>query len=146
MDVLQHLEGEHRKVEQMIAMLESTQNVNERRKILADLGDSLATHMAVEEERVYPIVEEALGSDKAGEAQKEHDASRDDMAAMTDRIESDGFAAALAKFKEGIAHHVQEEEQEIFPQLRQKAAADIAALGDAEEVEDDVKEEVGSDL
>jgi iron-sulfur cluster repair protein YtfE (RIC family) len=146
MDVLQHLEDEHRKVEQMIAKLESTQNVNERRKILADLGDSLATHMAVEEERVYPIVEEALGPDKAGEAQKEHDTSRDDMAAMTDRIESDGFSAALAKFKEGIGHHVQEEEQEIFPQLREKAADEIAALGDAEEVEEEVKEEVGSDL
>jgi len=143
MDVLTHLEEEHRKVEKMIAQLEQSRSADERSPILADLGDSLATHMAVEEERVYPIVEEALGSDKAREAQKEHDTSRDDVAAMVEQIGSETFAAALSKFKQGISHHVQEEEQEIFPQLRQKAPDEIAALGDAEDVEEEVKEEVG---
>jgi hemerythrin-like domain-containing protein len=142
MDVLEHLEQEHRKVEKMIAQLEQSRTAQERRPILADLGDSLATHMAVEEERVYPIVEDALGSDKATEAQKEHDTSRDHMAAMVEQVDSNSFAAALAKFKEGISHHVQEEEREIFPQLRQKAPQEIAALGDPEDVEADVKEEL----
>jgi len=146
MDVLEHLEQEHRKVEQMIAQLEATNTAKERASILADLGDSLATHMAVEEERVYPIVEQALGSDKAREAEKEHDSARDDVAAMTEQISAGSFAAALAKFKQGISHHVQEEEQEIFPQLRKKAAGEIAALGVPEEVEQDVKEELGSDV
>jgi hemerythrin-like domain-containing protein len=141
-DVLEHLEQEHRKVEKMIAQLEQSRTTEERTSILADLGDSLATHMAVEEERVYPIVQEALGSDKAREAQKEHDTSRDDVAAMVEQIESDSFAAALAKFKQGISHHVEEEEQEIFPQLRQKASAEIAALGNPHEVEQEVKEEL----
>jgi iron-sulfur cluster repair protein YtfE (RIC family) len=145
MDVLEHLEDEHRKVEKMIAQLESSTTADARRSILADLGDSLSTHMAVEEERVYPIVEEALGADKAREAESEHDTSREDMAAMVEQVDSQSFAAALAKFKEGISHHVQEEEQQLFPQLRAKASADIAALGDAHEVEDDVKAELGSD-
>ena len=52
MDVLEHLEEEHRKVEQMIARLEASSSADERRSILADLGDSLSTHMAVEEERM----------------------------------------------------------------------------------------------
>jgi len=142
MDVLEHLEQEHRKVEKMIAQLEQSRSADERTPILADLGDALATHMAVEEERVYPIVQQALGSDKAREAQREHDTSRDDVAAMVEEVESDSFAAALAKFKKGISHHVEEEEQEIFPQLRQKASGEIAALGDHEEVEEDVKEEL----
>ena len=142
MDVLEHLEQEHRKVEKMIAQLEQSRSADERTPILADLGDALATHMAVEEERVYPIVQQALGSDKAREAQREHDTSRDDVAAMVEEVESDSFAAALAKFKKGISHHVEEEEQEIFPQLRQKASGEIAALGDHEDVEEDVKEEL----
>ena len=33
----------------------------------------------------------------------------------------------------------------LFPQLRQKAGDEIAALGDAHEVEDDVKEELGDE-
>jgi hemerythrin-like domain-containing protein len=147
MDVLRHLEEEHRKVEKMIAQLESASiSAGDRQALLADLGDSLATHMAVEEERVYPIVEAALGPDKASEAQKEHDTSRDDMAAMVERVDSDDFASALAQFKNGIQHHVEEEEGEIFPQLRQRAADQIAELGDAEDVEKDVKEELGSEV
>lgn len=142
MDVLEHLEEEHRKVEKMIAQLEQSRTAEERTSILADLGDSLATHMAVEEERVYPIVQVALGADKAREAQKEHDTSRDDVASMVEQIEADSFGAALAKFKKGISHHVQEEEQAIFPELRQKASDEIAALGDPHDVEADVKEEL----
>lgn len=146
MDVLEHLEEEHRKVEKMIAQLESSLKPDERRSILAELGDSLATHMAVEEERVYPIVDDKLGAAKAAEAQKEHDQSRDDMATMVDLVESGDFQSAVAQFKKGISHHVKEEESELFPQLRQKAGDEIAALGDAEEVEDEVKEELGSEV
>ena len=146
MDVLEHLEEEHRKVEQMIARLEASSSADERRSILADLGDSLSTHMAVEEERVYPIVEERLGTDKAREAQREHDTARNDLAKMTADVDSNGFAAALAKFKEGISHHVTEEEGELFPQLRREAGDEIAALGEAHDVEDDVKEELGNEV
>jgi iron-sulfur cluster repair protein YtfE (RIC family) len=146
MDVLEHLEEEHRKVERMIAQLESSKSAQERRPVLAELGDSLATHMAVEEERVYPIVEEVLGSDKAREAQEEHDASRSDMAAMVELIDSGDFASAVAQFKKGISHHVEEEERELFPQLRKEAPDAIAELGDHEEVEDEVKEELGAEV
>ena len=147
MDVLAHLEEEHRKVEKMIARRESSSTgSDERRSVLAELGDSLATHMAVEEERVYPIVDEVLGSDKARDAQTEHDTSRDDMASMVDLVDSNDFLSALAQFKAGISHHVEEEEGEIFPQLRRDAGDQIAALGDADNVEDDVKEELGRDL
>src|SRR5205814_5684311 len=99
MDVLEHLEEEHRKVERMIAELESTTDVAERDPILADLGDALATHINVEEERVYPIVEERLGADKAREAQREHDIASDDLSQLVDQADGSGFASALAKFK-----------------------------------------------
>ena len=146
MDVLEHLEEEHRKVEKMIAQLESSKSAQERRPVLAELGDSLATHMAVEEERVYPIIEEVLGSDKAREAQQEHDASRTEMATMVELIDSGDFVSAVAQFKKGISHHVEEEERELFPQLRQKAPDAIAELGDPEDVEDEVKEDLGAEL
>jgi iron-sulfur cluster repair protein YtfE (RIC family) len=142
MDVLDHLQEEHRKVEKMIAELESTNEVAERDPILADLGDALATHMAVEEERIYPIVDDRLGSEKAREAQREHDTTRDDLAQLVEQADGSGFASALAKFKTDISHHVQEEETEIFPQLRQKAPDEIAALGDPHQLEVDVEEDL----
>jgi hemerythrin-like domain-containing protein len=142
MDVLEHLEEEHRKVEKMIAQLEATQSAAEREPILADLGDALTRHMDVEEERVYPIIDERLGSERAQAANDEHNAARDDLARLTDEYDRDGFASALAKFKQDIQHHVQEEEQQIFPELRTKAAEEIADLGDPEQVEREVEEEL----
>jgi len=145
MDILEHLEQEHRKVEKMIADLESTRTIDQRTPILAELGDSLSKHMDVEEERIYPIVDERLGSAKAREAQKEHDTARDDVASLVEQADSDGFAAALAQFKTDISHHVSEEEGELFPQLRAKAADDIAALGDPHQVEDEVQQDLADE-
>ena len=145
MDILEHLEEEHRKVEKMIADLESTQTSDEREPILAELGDSLSKHMDVEEERLYPIVDDRLGSDKAREAQKEHDTARDDLAQLVGQADSDGFAVALAQFKADISHHVSEEENEMFPQLREQAADAIAALGDPDQLEDEVEEDLADE-
>ena len=145
MDILEHLEEEHRKVEKMIADLESTNTLDQREPILAELGDALSKHMDVEEERVYPIIDDRLGSNKAREAQKEHDTARDDVAQLVEQADSDGFAAALVQFKADISHHVSEEENELFPQLREKAADEIAALGDPEQLEDEVEEDLADD-
>ena len=142
MDVLEHLEEEHRKVEQLIAALESTTTAAEREPILADLGDALAKHMDVEEERLYPIVDERLGSDDSRRANAQHDTARDDLAQLVDLADRPRFATALAKFKEDIANHVSEEETYIFPNLRANAAHDIADLGDPHKLEDEVQQEL----
>ena len=142
MDVLENLEEEHRKVEQLIAALESTTTPAQREPILADLGDALAKHMDVEEERLYPIVEERLGSDVSRQANAQHDTARDDLARLADQADRPGFAAALAQFKEDIGNHVSEEENVIFPRLRANAAQDIADLGDLHRLEDEVQQEL----
>ena len=67
------------------------------------------------------------------------------MATMVALVETRDFVAAVANFK-GISHHVEEEEGELFPQLRRRASDQIASLGDSEDVEEDVKQELGSDL
>jgi hypothetical protein len=68
------------------------------------------------------------------------------MATMVDRVDSPDFPSALDVFKKGISHHVEEEEKDLFPQLRQKAGDQVAGLGDAHEVEEDVKQELGNEV
>ena len=142
MDVLEHLEAEHRKVEQMIADLESTTTAAEREPILADLGDALAKHMDVEEERLYPIVAERLDEEVSRRANAEHDTARDDLVLLVDQSDRAEFPSALAKFKDDLARHVNEEENYIFPNLRANAAHDIADLGDPRKLEDEVQQEL----
>ncbi|MEO8691974.1 MAG: hemerythrin domain-containing protein [Acidimicrobiales bacterium] len=142
MDVLEHLEEEHRKVEKLIAELESTETVAEREPLLAELGDSLAKHMDVEEERLYPIVAERLGDDVAQHANADHDKARDDLVRLVEQSDQFEFISALAAFKDDIAQHVSEEENYIFPNLRANAAHEIADLGDPHKLEDEVQLEL----
>jgi len=142
MDVLDHLIGEHRTAEELVARLETTKTRAERQPVVAELGHALAMHMEVEERRVYPMIEEHLGEDKATGAEAEHDKARDGLAKLTEVIDQPAFAAALGEFKGNLARHVTEEETNLFPALRTRAGSEIAALGDAEEVEEEVTEEV----
>ncbi|MEO5843092.1 MAG: hemerythrin domain-containing protein [Acidimicrobiales bacterium] len=142
MDVLEHLEEEHRKVEKMIAELEATETAAEREPILAELGDALAKHMDVEQERVYPIVAERLGDDVSQHANDDHDKARDDLVRLVEQSDQFEFTSALAQFKDDLAQHVSEEENYIFPNLRANAAYDIADLGDPHKLEDEVQQEL----
>src|SRR5687768_12856855 len=142
MDVLEHLEEEHRKVEKIIAELEATTTAGEREPILAELGDALAKHMDVEEERLYPIVDERMGPEETQRANAEHDKARDDLGRLVEEADQDGFGAALARFKEDISRHVTEEETYMFPNLRANAAHEIADLGDPHKLEDEVQQEL----
>jgi iron-sulfur cluster repair protein YtfE (RIC family) len=140
MDVLEHLTEEHRKAERLMEQLEKTDPGSTRDRLVGELTDALRTHMAVEERFLYPIVVEAMGAEPETEAEVEHDLAREGLAKLTELRHEPGFGAALDMVKAGIAHHVEEEEHEIFPELRKKAAAQLAAL-DPEELE----QEVGTD-
>jgi hypothetical protein len=94
---------------------------------------------------VYPLIEEYLGEGKAAEADAEHDKARDGLAKLNELVGQPAFATALTAFKSDLAHHVTEEETNLFPSLRTRASSEIAALGDAEEVEEEVKEEVDAE-
>ena len=82
---------------------------------------SLATHMGIEEERVYDCARSARlrQSPRGIEGARP---SRGDVAALVEKVASDDFAAALTKFKEGISPNLEEEQKELLPQLRRTTA------------------------
>jgi iron-sulfur cluster repair protein YtfE (RIC family) len=140
MDVLEHLTDEHRKVERLLDQIEESDAGPERERLVAELESSLSTHMAVEEQFVYPIVKEVLDEDDAHEGVNEHDLARDGLVKLRELIDEPGFGAAVEMIKAGIGHHVEEEEGDMFPKLRRDAAAQIEALGSPEELERRVEE------
>jgi iron-sulfur cluster repair protein YtfE (RIC family) len=140
MDVLEHLTEEHRKVERLLDQIEDSDQGPERERLVAELESSLGTHMAVEEQFVYPIVKDVLDEEDAHEGVNEHDLARDGLVKLRELIDEPGFGAAVEMVKAGIAHHVEEEEGDMFPKLREDAAERIAALGPAEELEQEVED------
>jgi hemerythrin-like domain-containing protein len=137
-DVLDHLIEEHRKVEQMLARLKESEPGAARDQLFQDLRDSLGTHMAVEERFVYPLMAEHMGEEEADDATDEHELARSGLEEAAQRLEEGAFEAAVEILEAGIGHHVEEEESEQFPTLREKAGAQLAEM-DPEALEAAVK-------
>ncbi|HSL58365.1 MAG TPA: hemerythrin domain-containing protein [Acidimicrobiales bacterium] len=143
MDVLEHLTHEHRTAESLVEQLRDTEPGTRRAELFGELVDSLHRHMAVEERFLYPIVERVLGAEDGEEADVEHELLRDALGSAQELVDGPGFGAALEMVHAAMAHHVEEEEGEMFPALRSSdAAGEIAAL-DPDELEARVESESG---
>jgi iron-sulfur cluster repair protein YtfE (RIC family) len=144
MNVLTHLEQEHRKVEAMLKTLGDSEPGPARERTLAELESALATHMAVEERFIYPLVKKDVDDEMAEEADIEHNLARTGLRKLRELVGQPGFGAAVDMVKGGIGHHVKEEEGEMFPALRKEAAEQIDAM-DPEELEEQVKSSPAGD-
>src|SRR4051794_23688433 len=119
MDVTKILEADHRKVETLFDQIEIADGA-ERQPLIDELVESVRGHMQLEESVVYPAMEPATGSEAVEEANKEHELAREGLASMVELAPDEpGFDGALESVKAGITHHVEEEEGEVFPKIRQ---------------------------
>ena len=116
--LLDQLETEHRQVEELFSKLEQAESEGEQRTLVEQLATALTRHMEIEETEVYPAVAE-IDSEMEQEAETEHELGRDGIATLQQMVGQPGFGAALAMLKAGISHHVEEEEGEVFPALRE---------------------------
>lgn len=119
------LESQHRKVEALFKKLESGRS--EAQPLLEELANSLAAHMAIEQEIFYPAVRE-VDQDMVNESYEEHSLAEVALKRLlaTDP-EDDAFHARVVALKELIQHHVEEEENELFPEVEKSAEADVLA-------------------
>ena len=119
MDValLDQLESEHRRAEELFASLEKADDESEQRQLVDELSTALIRHMETEETEVYPALAN-IDAEMEQEAENEHALGREGIIALNEMIGQPGFGAALAMLQAGIAHHVEEEEAEVFPALR----------------------------
>lgn len=119
MDVTKLLEADHRIVEDLFERIEQGEG-EERTALVQELATSLRGHMQLEEQVLYPAMEPVTGGEAVQEGTTEHELARkalDDLIALAP--DEPGFMAALDVVKAGIEHHVEDEEGEVFPQLRQ---------------------------
>lgn len=102
-----------------------------KKKLADEICFELKNHTTLEEELFYPAIRRVKGlASLVDEATVEHGSAKkliDDIQAMepADSL----FDAKVKVLSEQIAHHVEEEEQEIFPQLK-SSPIDLVALRD----------------
>jgi len=108
------LEKQHRRVE---AILKDLERGNEPSALLKDLASDLAAHMAIEQNIFYPAVREVV-PDLIDESFEEHALAEVALKRLLKTPPSDPqFAARVSVLKELIHHHVEEEEDRLFPKV-----------------------------
>jgi len=106
------LKEQHRTVEALFAKIEAGEP-----EALKDLASALAAHMAIEHEFFYPE-SRPVDEDEVAEAFEEHAIAEVALKrALACDPEDEAFDAKVSVLKELIAHHVEEEETELFPQV-----------------------------
>ncbi|VVD31883.1 hemerythrin domain-containing protein [Paraburkholderia dioscoreae] len=133
-DALAFLEADHRAVEKLFAAFKKADDDLEAKAALAQRAcEELTIHTILEEELLYPAAQEALpDSDKVDveEAYIEHYLVKSLIAKFeTLKAGDKGFDATFKVMSEMVDHHVEEEEQELFPELR-KSKCDLRTLGE----------------
>ena len=83
------------------------------------IAGTMKIHMELEEKTLYPAMAPVTGDEAVEEGNTEHELARKALADVVELgPDEPGFGAALDALKAGIEHHVEEEENEVFPQLR----------------------------
>jgi iron-sulfur cluster repair protein YtfE (RIC family) len=112
------LKKQHRKVERALGQLE--RGTGDAEALLAQIADDLAAHMAIEHEILYPAAAE-VDAELVSEAFEEHalaEIALKRLLACEPGVEI--FQARVSVLKELIKHHVEEEEETLFPKLQRK--------------------------
>ena len=132
-DAIVLLTKQHKEVADMFDEFEnmSDRATTSKKKLVEKICEQLIMHTAIEEKIFYPAVREASKEteDMVDEAVVEHASAKDLIAQLQEADPGDELYDAKVKvLGEQIEHHVEEEEEEMFPKVR-KLKLDLQALG-----------------
>ena len=124
------LKADHDRHRDLIARIEDTSRKDEeRRELFEELRKELQAHAAAEEEALYSVM---LANpelrDEARHSVSEHKEVDDLLGELTDKDSSSLFW--MSKFKsmrERYLHHIEEEEEEMFPAATEELSAEQEA-------------------
>jgi hypothetical protein len=130
MNALKLLKADHDLVKDIFDQFEDAEKKNQKAKLAREAINELKIHDAIEEEIFYPKIREVMEEgDILNEADEEHHMVRIAIAELDKMDESDErFEAKFTVLSEMVRHHIKEEEDEMFPEVK-KSDLDLDALG-----------------
>jgi hemerythrin-like domain-containing protein len=126
MDAFSLLKADHRKVEELFSQLESASG-QAKLRVFEQIQMELELHAHIEEKVFYPALEEPEETHELTmEAYEEHDVVKKLLKELSRaRTPNEEWEAKAKVLQENVEHHVEEEENELFPKAE-------AALGEEE--------------
>ena len=132
-DAIKLLTEDHNKVKKMFKEFEELSKKSDtkgKEELATQICKELTVHAQLEEEIFYPAVRAAINDDDLmNEAMVEHAEAKGLIAQIQSMAASDSmYDAKVTVLSENIVHHVEEEENEMFPKA-QKSDMDLEKLG-----------------
>jgi len=124
------LEADHREVEALFEQYEELEDRPKKKVLALKICLSLQVHAQIEEEIFYPAARKAIANaEMIDEAIVEHAAAKQLIAEIETMEVGDNLRDAKVKvLGEQITHHVEEEENELFPEV-EESELDMQELG-----------------
>ena len=129
-DAITLLEADHREVEGYFSDFSAATDASEKKALADKICLALKVHTQIEEELFYPPAREKTGDgDLIDEALVEHMGAKTLIAQIEAMLPGQPLYDAKVKvLAEQVRHHVEEEETELFPEMRE-TSLDLEALG-----------------
>lgn len=128
------LKADHDKVDSLFQQYDELDGqVQQQRAIIEQVCKELEVHAAIEEEIFYPAVRKMgdEGKDLASEALKEHQSIKDSISRLKRARPDDAdYDNTVEDLMECVSHHVEEEEEEMFPEAEQQLGDQLTRLGE----------------
>ena len=137
MDAITLLKQDHQKVEKLFKRFEDAGDraFVEKRRIVDRIIEELSVHAAIEEQLFYPVTRATVDDveDVALESLEEHHVMKVLLAELQHLDpHHERFDAKVTVLMENVRHHVDEEESEYFPKVRDELGRKgLGELGDA---------------
>ena len=133
MDALELLKQDHQTVKSLFDQIDDVEDAKQRKKLFDQIDTELNIHAHIEETVFYPAMQkiDAL-KEMVEEALEEHQEVKTLLEEMEGLDpENERFSASLEELMENVEHHVAEEEDEMFPKVREQCdQATLDRLGD----------------
>jgi hemerythrin superfamily protein len=117
-DAVTLIRNDHKVLEGLFAKLQAGEG--DRRALVDEVAARLTAHARAEEREVYPAITRAdpEEEDEVEHAHEEHKEAEHLLVKVQNLVASDHFTEALGQFVDAVRHHVEEEEDEVLPALR----------------------------
>jgi hemerythrin superfamily protein len=132
-DAIKLLTADHAKVKKMFKEFEKLSKKDDeegKQELATQICQELMVHAQLEEEIFYPAAREAIEDEELmNEAVVEHNSAKELIAQIQSMGASDPmFDATVKVLGEYVNHHIEEEQNEIFPKV-EKAKVDLEEIG-----------------
>jgi hemerythrin superfamily protein len=133
-DVVDVLEHDHREVEGLFDEIERTTDASQRRELTDQVIIELVRHSVAEEQYLYPAARERIpdGDALVDREIADHNEVEEALKALEAMDAGDSeFMTRFRQMSNEVRAHVKEEEEELFPKLREHGTADeLRELGE----------------